>query len=316
LFPTCTPPQQLILQQAWQLTHHYLNGVQKRRERAEFGRDSGALSQYVAFIDLHVQRQDVKNEQMRVSFPYYLGPAVWRFFHTTAEIVCVQSSSDQTRLAGLFKEFFQRFATLYPCPYCRHHLNMYVVQNKEVEMYPVEYLLLGRDPLTTHFEVSMEAKLSTVVDGTSLRLFFWKLHNTVSSSIARSEDWYHQDQQAIYTTRFWPSLDAELARAQALQHISIDTDRLRRLYGTLKPASRLAGVKATLAELIEIGDKESISETCIIAQNYIRELEEAVLLGGFLSETYSFNPDLVDQVPTFTPAEEAFARSGAFVETI
>jgi Ca2+-binding EF-hand superfamily protein len=314
-FPTCTPPQQLILQQAWQLTYHYLNGVQKRRERAEFGRESGALSQYVTFIDLHVQRHDVKNEQMRVSFPYYLGPAVWRFFHTTAEIVCVQSSSEQTRLAGLFKEFFQRFATLYPCPYCRHHLNMYVVQNKEVGMYPVEYLLLGRDPRTTHFEVSMEAKLSTVVDGDSLRLFFWKLHNTVSSSIARSEEWYHQDQQALYTTRFWPSLDAELARAQALQHISIDIDRIHRLYSTLKPASRLAGVKATLAELIEIGDQESINETCIIAQKYIRELEEAVLLGGFLSETYSFNPNLVDQLPTFTPAEEAFARSGGFVET-
>jgi Ca2+-binding EF-hand superfamily protein len=315
-FPTCTPPQQLILQQAWQLTHHYLNGVQKRRERVEFGRESGALSQYVAFIDLYVQRHDVKNEQMRVSFPYYLGPAVWRFFHTTAEIICLQSTSEQTRLAKLFKEFFQRFAALYPCPYCRHHLNMYVVQNKEVGMYPVEYLLLGRDPHITHFEVSMEAKLATVVDGTSLRLFFWKLHNTVSSSIARSEEWYHQDQQALYTTRFWPSLDAELARAQALQHISIDIDRIRRLYGTLKPASRLAGVKATLAELIEIGDEESISETCIIAQNYIKELEEALLLGGFLPETYSFDPDLVDQVPTFTPAEEAFARSGAFVETI
>ncbi len=314
-FPICTAPQQLILRQAWQLTHHYLNGVQKRRERMEFGRESGALSQYVAFIDLHVQRNDVKNEQMRVSFPYYLGPAVWRFFHTTAEIVCLQSLAKQTVLAELFKEFFQRFATLYPCPYCRHHLNMYVVQNKEVDMYPVEYLLLGRDPHTTHFEVSMEAKLSTVVDGSSLRLFFWKLHNTVSSSIARSEEWYHQDQQAFYTTRFWPSLDAELARAQALQHISIDIDRIHRLYGTLKPASRLAGVKATLAELIEIGDQESISETCIIAQNYIRELEEAVLQGGFLSETYSFNPDLVDQLPTFTPAEEAFARSGGFVET-
>ncbi len=314
-FPTCTSQQQLILQQAWQLTHHYLNGVQKRRERVEFGRESGSLAQYVAFIDLSLDRNDIKNEQMRVSFPYYLGPAVWRFFHTTAEIVCLQSPAEQTLLAGLFKEFFQRFATLYPCPYCRHHLNMYVVQNKEVGMYPVEYLLLGRDPRTTHFEVSMEAKLSTVVDGASLRLFFWKLHNTVSSSIARSEEWYHQDQQALYTTRFWPSLDAELARAQALKHISIDVDRIYRLYGTLKPASRLAGVKATLEELIEIGDEESIYETCIIAQDYIRELEEAVIVGGFLPEIYSFDPDLVDQVPTFTPEEEAFARSGVFVET-
>ncbi|MHC5731740.1 MAG: EF-hand domain-containing protein, partial [Nostoc sp.] len=32
-FPRCTPKQKLILKQAWRLTHHYLNGVQKRRER-------------------------------------------------------------------------------------------------------------------------------------------------------------------------------------------------------------------------------------------------------------------------------------------
>lgn len=314
-FLHCSPPQQLILKQAWRLTHFYLNGVQKQRERLEFGRESGALSQYVAFIDVYVQRNDVKNEQMRVSFPYYLGPAVWRFFHTTAEIVCTQSPEQQANSALVFKEFFQRFATMYPCPYCRHHLNMYVVQNKEIDMYPVEYLLLGRDPNLDHFAVSMEAKLSTVVDGASLRLFFWKLHNTVSSSIARSEEWYHKDERALYTTRFWPSLDAELARAQALKQISIATDRLYRLYGTIKPAARLAGVKATLRELMEIGDTDSIRETCHLAQDYIRELEEAVIAGGFLSEVYAFDPNLLDTAPSFTPEEEEFARSGVFVET-
>ena len=252
-FSECTPKQKLAVKQAWGLTHHYLNGVQKRRERKEAGREAGALSQYVAFIDVYLARSDVKDAGMRVSFPYYIGPAVWRFFHTTPEILCTKPLEEQKALVAVFQDFFKLFATMYPCPYCRHHLNMYVVQNKEVDMYPVEYLLLGRDPQLNNFEVSMEAKLSTVVDGDTLRLFFWKLHNTVSSSIARSEEWYHKDEKAFYTTRYWPSLDSELARSKALKHLSISVDRLYRLYGIMKPASRLAGVRATLQKLLEKG---------------------------------------------------------------
>ena len=313
-FANCTPKQKLMLKQAWQLTHHYLNGVQKRREREEFGRESGALSQYVAFIDVYIGRSDVNNSQMRVSFPYYLGPAVWRFFHTTAEIVCTKTPEQQTALVAVFKEFFQLFATMYPCPYCRHHLNMYVVQNKEVEMYPVEYLLLGRDIHLTNFEVSLDAKLSCVVDGSSLRLFLWKLHNTVSSSIARSEEWYNKDEKAFYTTRYWPSLDSELAQAKALKYNSILTDSIYRLYGVLRLASRLAGVRTTLQKLLEKGDEEGIKEASMVAQDYILDLESAVITGNFLQDTYYFNPDLVDRTPHFTPEEEEFARSGVFVE--
>ncbi|NJM70263.1 MAG: ERV1/ALR-related protein [Scytonema sp. RU_4_4] len=315
-FANCTPKQKLMLKQAWRLTHHYLNGVQKRRERLEFGRESGALSQYVSFIDVYMGRSDVKDAQMRVSFPYYIGPAVWRFFHTTAEMLDTKTPEQQKALVEVFKEFFQLFATMYPCPYCRHHLNMYVVQNKEVEMYPVEYLLLGRDIQLTNFEVSLNAKLSTVVDGSSLRLFLWKLHNTVSSSIARSEEWYHKDEKAFYTTRYWPSLDSELARAKALQHISIAADRIYRLYGILRPASRLAGVRTTLQKLLEKGDEEGIKEACIVAQDNIKDLEEAAISGNFLQETYYFNPDLMDKAPHFTPEEEEFARSGVFVEIV
>ena len=313
-FPQSTPRQKLMLKQAWRLTHHYLNGVQKRREREEFGRESGVLSQYVAFVDVYLNRTDVKDAQMRVSFPYYIGPGVWRFFHTTAEIVSTKTTEQQTALIAVFKDFFCLFATMYPCPYCRHHLNMYVVQNKEVEMYPMEYLLLGRDPRLDDFEVSMDAKLSTVVDGSSLRLFFWKLHNTVSSSIARSEEWYHKDERAFYTTRYWPSLDSELARAKALEHISIATDRIYHLYGLLKPASRLAGARTTLQKLLEKSDPEGIKEACLVAQDYIRDLEEALSNGHFLQDTYYFDPNLVDQAPHFTPEEEEFARSGVFVE--
>ena len=54
-----------------------------------------------------------------------------------------------------------------------------------------------------------------------------------------------------------------------------------------------------------IPSDESIYETCIIAQDYIRELEEAVIVGGFLPEIYSFDPDLVNQSPTLYPRRKS-----------
>ncbi|MEG3956666.1 histidine kinase, partial [Microcoleus sp. herbarium2] len=145
-------------------------------------------------------------------------------------------------------------------------------------------------------------------------LFFWKLHNTVSSSIARSEEWYQKDEEAFYTTRYWPSIESELARAKALKQISIATDRMYRLYTILKPAARLTGVREILQKLLDKRDEEAIKEVCLVAQDYIKELEEAIVTGQFLQETYYFDPDLVDEDPVFTPEEEEFARSGVFVE--
>jgi hypothetical protein len=80
-------------------------------------------------------------------------------------------------------------------------------------------------------------------------LFFWKLHNTVSSSIACSQKWYHKDEKEFYTARYWQSLDSSLALSKALKHLSISVDRLFRLYVILKLASRLARVKATQQKL-------------------------------------------------------------------
>jgi hypothetical protein len=221
---------------------------------------------------------------------------------------------EQPTLINVFKNFFKLFATMYPCPYCRHHLNAYVVQNKEVDMYPVEYLLLGQDNDLTNFKMSIDDKLSTVTDGASLRLFFWKLHNTVSSSIARSEEWYHQDEQAFYTTRYWPSIDSELARATALKQISIATDRIYSIYGLLRPVARLASVRLELQKLLDQGDAQSLEQSCVIAKKYIQDLETSIIQGKFLQETYRFDPDLIDESPAFTPEEEEFGRTNLFIE--
>lgn len=314
-FPGCSPPEKLRLLQSWWLSRHYLNGVQKRRERAEFGRDSGSISQYVSFIDVYVGRNDVRDAQMRVSFPYFIGPAVWRFLHTVAEIACDKPAAEQQRLAAGFKQFFKLFATMYPCPYCRHHLNAYVVQNREVDMYPVEYLLLGHDLEATSFNMSIDDKLGSVSDGPSLRLFLWKLHNTVSSSIARSEEWYHRDDGAFYTTRYWPSLAAELARARAFNQPSIPVERVESNFRLMGPVGRLAGVRLELHRLLARGDAASALQAKKIAQDYIRQLETRVIEERFLQDNYHFDPNLSDPLTVgFSEAEEKLGRSGLYTE--
>jgi Ca2+-binding EF-hand superfamily protein len=315
-FPNCTVPQKLRLKQAWQLTRSYLHGVQKRRERAECGRESGSLSQYVTFVDVYLNQRNVQTAQMRLSYPYYLGSAVWRFLHTTAEIVCTRPIEPQKALVAQIKAFFRRFAALYPCPYCRHHLNLYVVQNREVELYPVEYLMLGRDLPVTDFVVSIEDKLSTLIDGVSLRLFFWKLHNTVSASISRSEAWYRRDEKAFYTSRYYPSLETALAQAKTLEQNYLSRDLVSRLYNVFKPVSGLAGLRLSLKKRLEQSDGVGSKAVSVAAQKYIQELDRAMLEGQFLQEIYCFDPGLVDPIPQATRVDEAFARSGFFTETV
>ena len=302
------------LKRAWELTRHYLNGVQKRREREEFGRETGFLCQYVAFLDLHVGRHDVEASEMRVSFPYYIGPATWRFMHTSAELIAAQPAEQQQDSVAAFKAFFAALATMYPCPYCRFHLNRYVVRNREVSMYPIEYLLLGSDQASRSLEVSLDDKLGQVSDGNSLRLFLWKLHNTVSSSIARSEDWYHQDSGAYYTSRYWPSLDSELERAHTLGIELIQRDRVQRIYGVVKSAAHLSVLRDELQVSLHVEDLEQQETIRSRAVGVIGAVEEAVLQSRFLHENYRYNPDLELEPPHFSPAEEVLARSGQYTE--
>ena len=76
-------------------------------------------------------------------------------------------------------------------------------------------------------ETSIRDKLLTVTDGRSLRLFIWKLHNAVASSIARQEDWYHTNEMPLYTNRFWPSLEYEINRVESLHQDSVQLTRMK-----------------------------------------------------------------------------------------
>ena len=87
-------------------------------------------------------------------------------------------------------------------------------------MYPIEYAILGwkgndldESKSEGRLEISLQDKLDTIVDAASLRLFVWKLHNAVNSSIARTESWFHKDEDAIVTSRYYPNVDAELRRS-------------------------------------------------------------------------------------------------------
>ncbi|WP_170330752.1 EF-hand domain-containing protein [Ruegeria arenilitoris] len=313
-FKNCRPSQKLMIKQAWQLTRHYLNGVQKQRERLEFGRETGSLSQYVAFLDVYLGRSDVRDADMRLSFPYFIGPATWRFLHTTAEIVCSRDDEDQKILIALFKDFFRSFAAMYPCPYCRYHLNRYVVRNCEVEFYPLEFLLLGCDQGKDKFEATIENKLSTITDGRSLRLFLWKLHNAVSSSITRTESWFHRDEHSFYASRYWPSLNEELACARAFGRTELPVDRLSHLSGLLRPVGRLASLRGRWRGMQTVAATTQLATFIEDSHGPVRDLEEALAAGEFLEKTYRFDPTLKDDEPHFTPEEVAYSRSGLFVE--
>ena len=251
---------------------------------------------------------------MRLSFPYYIGPATWRFLHTSAELVAAQAPDQQRASVQAFKAFFAAFATMYPCPYCRFHLNRYVVRNREVTMYPIEYLLLGSSEATPTLEVTVQDKLAVIEDGPSLRLFLWKLHNTVSSSIARSEEWFHKDDSAYYTTRYWPGLDSELERAHALEIDLIRRDRVQRIYGVVKSAVHLSILRDELQLALHEEDLDQQQSIRLRAAAAIETVEQAVLNSRFLHDNYTNNPALALEPPHFTPAEEALARSGFFTE--
>lgn len=180
-------------------------------------------------------------------------------------------------------------------------------------MYPIEYILLGHESFSTELQMSLSEKLATVTDGHSLRLFLWKLHNTVSSSISRSEEWYQQDERAFYTTRFWPSIDAEIARARVREQISLSMRRVAALYELWKPLSRLSYIRAQMQAYITTHDQARLHGALGDAQVHIKALEESVMQGEFLQDIYRFDVDRADQDPSFTPEEKAYSRSAMFV---
>jgi hypothetical protein len=136
----------------------------------------------------------------------------------------------------------------------------------------------------------------------------------VSSSIARSEPWFHQESDAHYTTRYWPSLDSELARARALEEPSLPLERIERIYAVIKKASHLSILRDELQQALRRGDKEELQRVWERAEASVDSVEQALIASHFLSATYHYDPSLQLEPPHFSAEEEALARSGYYVE--
>jgi hypothetical protein len=205
---------------------------------------------------------------------------------------------------------------MYPCPYCRYHLNRFVVRNGELQFYPVEFMLLGQRADRAPFDIALEDRLATIDADRpgSLRLFVWKLHNAVSSSIARTEPWYRREAEPLYTTRFWPGLEAEVARARALGLSDLALDRIETIWTVLKPAAHLAVHRQMLQDAIAEDDAPRIARIAGRATHDIEALDGAILSSGHLTRNYLLNPDKDAAALTISLPVESYARSGTFVE--
>jgi hypothetical protein len=121
------------------------------------------------------------------------------------------------------------------------------------------------------------------------------------------------DQNAFYTTRYWPSIDSELALASARGQTTVRADRIQALYGLFKPVSRLSFLRTEIQSYLASQNQRGLVEAFTRAKKHIEELDDTVIRSGFLQDSYAFAPGLTDQDPYFTPEEEAFGRSASFV---
>lgn len=299
----------LSLSRAWRLLVYYLNGVQKQRERVDAGEDwnkdsraDGDLSMYCCFVDVYLGKSYVQAWAMRNSFPYLIGPHTWTWHHGVAEravqLAGLPSTADKAqKVVQNFKEYMTYFVHCYPCPYCRHHLNHAVIRGVERNMYPVEYLFVGWEPSKDNLDGKMEPaqKLSYIVDARTLSLFVWKLHNAVNSSIAREEEWYHAEVETVYTSRYWPNIDAELYRAQHASGVA-SAQRLGLIMDLLKAGKQLAGLRGEVLALPSAGFEQA-EPLMAKVKPLIDKLDQRILASGFLREAYGFRPNLVDAEP-------------------
>ena len=172
-----------------------------------------------------------------------------------------------------------------------------MVQNKEINRYPLEYLFLGFNRKNMDLTISLEDKLDTISSAQDMRLFVWKLHNTVSSSIARSEEWFHTEKDPLYTNRYWPSLDAELERAHAFSKISIELSRVYKVYNLLHPVSKLQTLRDEIQYALTKNDLDLFGSCKERFKIILKELESEILSSGYLQDTYMYNPNLIDVAP-------------------
>ena len=199
------------IQQVWRLIRGYMHSPQKQRENINRQQDFD-VSLYIPFLKTAPARMYLGEEPrpdgrmrgaMRTGFPTYQGPTVWFLWHIiAARVADIENRCDGVDLTmtlSTVKTLVGYFGLTHPCPYCRYHFMTRVSRNdadwrmlngdhkitlngakwSESAAYPLEYLYAG---------ANLREKLDSIVDGDSLMLFFWKAHNTVTSTVRYSSE--------------------------------------------------------------------------------------------------------------------------------
>lgn len=173
----------------------------------------------------------------------------------------------------------------------------------EAALYPIEYLFVGGVD-----GANLEDKLSSITDGSSLLLYFWKVHNAVSSSVNRGLTCKTEEQaddpsyacspdgsiifysDEVASTRLlgrvWPT-------ATRFQFWLSETDTYADIRGDMEDAhvelnklDREYG--RTLRDLYwtDLQDKELYIDAAQDVMDAIASLDEAILKSGLLFTEY------------------------------
>ncbi|KAL7547127.1 hypothetical protein ACHAWF_010444, partial [Thalassiosira exigua] len=144
-------PSNTTVRQVWRLMKGYLRSPQKQREKVNRQQDFDILL-YVPFMPVESSRRYLQ-KSMQTGYPTYMGPSVWFLWHT---------------IAAPFADFEQSYWQDLP-EAAKTTIMRDDAPSSESNIYPLEYLFVGGP--------NLEDKLSTVVNGSTLMLFFWKIHN-------------------------------------------------------------------------------------------------------------------------------------------
>jgi hypothetical protein len=208
-FDNIMPNEKIIIKQCWDMTKSYLMD-QSNPDSIEANQESDMsgdqiivdLSQYIPFIDEYVGTRYTMDYNMTPTLPQYIGTPVWKFLHAIPEMMDhhisalegdnLQNMTEHmtNKMMGLFTDFFVPLLKTYPCPYCRNHIVNFVIKNTEILNYPMEYIFMDWDESqkSTMFNLAIHDKLRSIKTISDLRLFLWKFHNAVNSSMTEENE--------------------------------------------------------------------------------------------------------------------------------
>lgn len=170
--------EKLMIKNAWDLTKKFMFN----RKSIGINRLNNILvdlSQYVPFIDEYMHKKYVSNREVLVSDREYIDP-IWKLLHAIPEIMDKHNIGEHRDMIELFSKFFIAIMKSYPCPYCRNIINNYIFKKKCIQIYPLEYVFLDWNN-NSMFQYNIHNTLKNIENVDQLRLFLWKIHNSVNT---------------------------------------------------------------------------------------------------------------------------------------